>query len=209
MGLGAMAGYTVFHHMFLTRCEELLDTTERSYNESSAELVHRYLQAVDMHTKCMEDKKQQLQLLELKGRLEGQDVLVGRHQQLLDKHHESVERLSYLQSVHEDTLRKFHTLQTNVEAKQQELAELQQSIQDYTESKNQMERKMTDQRHLSTNIVKKKIEENKRLKAEKESCLASQRMIEYDFLEIKQQVQTRQLAASIERYDDVVWKFHC
>jgi chromosome segregation ATPase len=200
MGLGAIGGYATFYTIFSTKCSDLMDEVERRHNETSEEVQNKYLTAVENHHRCIEDETRKLELVELKGRLDGQATLVGRHHDLLDKHQESVEKVSSLQAAHDETKGKFEGLQAEVEAKQAELVLVKQEIGNYNAEMAGVERRLSDQRSLSSNIMKKKVEEIELLKTERVECLESRRMMEFDMENMKGNIQRRQETLCREKY---------
>jgi hypothetical protein len=171
VGLGAIGGYMAFYALFNHRCADLLDEAERHHNETRQGLQDRYVKAVEEHHRCLEDESKVLELFDLRDRLGGQADLAGKHESLLDKHHESVERLSNMRAQHDETIQKYNQLKGDVEQKQTELTQVKQETESYNEQKELLGRQLADQKELMTNRIKKKTLEIKRLNFEQKECI--------------------------------------
>jgi chromosome segregation ATPase len=171
VGLGAIAGYMTFYAFFNHRFAHLLDDAERRHNSSRQELQDRYTKVVEEHQKCLEDETRVLELFDLRGRLDGQADLAGKHQLLLDKYQESEEHLSHTLSMHEEAQLKYQQLQARVEKKEAELAELESQIDAYNEQNTLLERKLVDQKDEMEDLLKRKEDEINNLRNEIEDLL--------------------------------------
>lgn len=127
VGLGAIGGYISFYSLFHNRCADLLNDAERRHNETQQALQERYMGAVEKHHECLQDETKTMELFDLRGRLDGQAALVGKHQSLLDKHQEGMERLSDMQTAHEQALTKISTLEDEIQKKEAELTAMKET----------------------------------------------------------------------------------
>ena len=132
VGIGAILGYMLFYSIFNHRCADMMDEAERRFNRTREELNHKLIEAMDVNTA---NEGAEAELLDLRGRLEGQTDLMGKHQSLLDKHQSTVEQLTQFQAKHSQA-------QTELMATQKKLAEVEGSLNVISMQKETMEKRL-------------------------------------------------------------------
>ena len=191
IGLGAIGGYLVFYNLFHTRCADILDENEVRHNVTRQELEGKYLAAVEEHHNCLEQETTKMEISELRNRLDVQASMTGKQNNMLEQNQESAERLANLHVMHEETLLKFHNLQSEVSQKESELAAVKQDIAVYTREQNMFEKQLIGQDEHNDNILSKKVQEARQFRIERDSCHAARKIMELDAKEIKDQIQHR------------------
>jgi hypothetical protein len=191
IGLGAIGGYFLFYTLFHARCADILDENELRHNVTRQELNGKYLAAVEEHYKCLEQETTQLEISELRNRLDAQASLTGKQNTMLEQNQDSAERLANLHAMHEETLLKFHNLQSEVSQKESELAALKQDIAVYTREQDMLEKQLINQDEHDDNILSKKVQEARQFRNEKDACQAARKIMEMEAKEIKDHIQHR------------------
>lgn len=93
IGMGAVGGYGVFYYLFSDRCISMISSMENKHTAALNALQTKYDEAVENQNKCkLETSKAEEG--HVKARLETQTALSDRHHALLDKHEETLGRLS-------------------------------------------------------------------------------------------------------------------
>jgi hypothetical protein len=191
IGLGAIGGYAIFHKTLTLRCSDILDENEQRHNVTRQELKGKYLAAVEEHHKCLEQETTKMEISELRNRLDAQASLTGKQNTMLERNQDSAERLANLHALHEETLLKFHNLQSEVSQKQSLLAAVKQDIAVYTREQDMLEKQLIDQDQYNDNILSKKVQEARQFRTEKDSCQAARKIVEFETKEIKDHIQHR------------------
>jgi hypothetical protein len=191
IGLGAIGGYIIFYNLFHIRCADILDENEQRHNVTRQELKDQYVAAVEEHHKCLEQETTKMEIQELRNRLDSQASLTGKQNTMLEQNQDGAERLANLHAMHEETLLKFHNLQSEVSIKESQLAAVKQDIAVYTREQNMLEKQLIDQDQYNDNILSKKVQEARQYKTEKDSCQAARKIMEFEAKEIKDHIQHR------------------
>lgn len=122
VGVGAIVGYIVFSSIYNHRCSDLMDDAERRFNQTREDLNHKLVEAMHQNTA---NEGAESELLELRGRLEGQTDLMGKHEALLDKHQSTVERLNQLQAKQDKASLQSSQLERELQTSQKKVSELE------------------------------------------------------------------------------------
>ena len=123
VGIGALFGYTIFYVMFKNKCADLLMMKAKHHNESQAQLQMKYTRALDDIRQCQDDAQVKGELQELQGRLQAQVTLSDKHQDLLERHEKTLERISILQQSNEGSQAQIQTLKEGLKIVQVKLEE--------------------------------------------------------------------------------------
>jgi peptidoglycan hydrolase CwlO-like protein len=93
--IGVIAFSSVFHN----QCGSVLESTEQRYNDTLEEVHHLYSAAKEDHREGLEKHdKCVLEIADLQGRLEGQEILAKKYNLLLAEHQKSMVNVQVFQT---------------------------------------------------------------------------------------------------------------
>lgn len=139
VGVGAIVGYIIFYSIYNHRCSDMMDEAERRFNQTKEELNFKLIEAMYKGTTS---EGAESELLELRGRLEGQTGLLGKHQALLDKHQQTVEQLSQMQTTLDRVKMRKSELSKELEISEKKLAEKEEDLNKISMQKDTLEQRL-------------------------------------------------------------------
>jgi hypothetical protein len=156
LGVGAIAGLGGFHVLYETSCTELLTASNSRQNASLETLQEKYSKAVSDHKRCLQDDSAKQKLHELHDRLDSQATLAGKHQDLLEKHETTLEKLSEVQRASDASSQTVSSLQEQIKRLQRELGQSTVQVQLSRQTADKQLETLKEQLNLSRTMLREK-----------------------------------------------------
>jgi len=204
IGLGVGVGFLCFYVLFKESCAKVLMGRELSHNSTSTNLQLKYNRALDDVKQCEQDGRTkaelQEQLLQRQKQLQDQTQLSDKHQDLLNRHEGTLQRISELQQSSEVT-------QLELQAARDEVKNLHAIVED-TSKKRRLHQKERDEIEAE---LKKQIDrtryfqlelgsESARLNTDLNQCTDDFQRSQGKLGELKNLVQQQNLASVMAMY---------
>ena len=203
VGIGTLLGYATFYVTFQTKCSNLLlDQTER-HNETHAQLQTKYSRALDDVRQCQDDAQTKGELQELQGRLQAQAALSNKHQDLLERHEKTLERISVLQQSNEGSQEQIQTLREGIKIVKVSLEESTLQLQEAQQEHHDIQHQLQGQIDDTNRLIQEKSQENAQLRNSLGSCEHLSQGSAGKLDELKNLVQQQNFAQVIAKY--VFW----
>jgi hypothetical protein len=156
LGVGAIGGFGGFHTLFQTSCTELLTASNSRQNTSLEALQGKYSKAVADHKRCLRDDSAKQKLHELHDRLDSQTTLAGKHQDLLEKHEITLNKLNEVQRASDASSQTVSTLQEQIKRLQRELGQSTVQVQLSRQTAEKQVETLKEQLNLSRTMLREK-----------------------------------------------------
>ena len=197
VGIGTLLGYTTFYLIFRDKCSGLLLAKDQNHNASYTQLQTKYSRALTDVRQCQDDAQAKGELQELQGRLKAQATLSDKHQDLLERHEKTLDRISVLQQSSEGSQSQIQTLKEDIKAVQSSLEESSQRLQEAQRERDDIQRNLQTQMEHTQTALQERAQENSQLRNELGSCENHSRGATGKLAELKNLVQQQNLAAVI------------
>jgi hypothetical protein len=156
LGVGAIGGFSIFHTLFQTSCTELVTASKALQNASLAVLQEKYSKAVADHKRCLRDDSAKQKLHDLHDRLDSHTHLAGKHQDLLDSHQVTLEKLTQVQRTSDVSSQTVNSLQEQVKRLQRELGQSTVQVQLARQTADKQVETLKEQLNLSRTMLREK-----------------------------------------------------
>jgi hypothetical protein len=156
VGVGAIGGFTIFHRHFQTSCTELLTASNSHQNASLEALQEKYSKAVADHKRCLRDDSAKQKLHDLHDRLDSQTTFAGKHQDLLEKHEATLEKLNEVQRASDASSQTVSSLQEQIKRLQRELGQSTVQVQLSRQTADKQVETLKEQLNLSRTMLREK-----------------------------------------------------
>jgi vacuolar-type H+-ATPase subunit E/Vma4 len=147
VGVGALAGLGAFHVLYETSCTELLTAKNSRENASLGTLQENYSKATSDHKRCLQD---------MVAKEDSQATLAGKHQDLLQKHEATLEKLNEVQRASDASSQTVSTLQEQIKRLQRELGQSTVQVQLSKQTAYKEVQTLKEQLNLSRTMLREK-----------------------------------------------------
>lgn len=156
LGVGGIGAIGCFHKLWQTSCTELLTASTSRQNASLETLQEKYLKAVSDYKRCLKDDSAKQKLHELHDRLDSQTTLAGKHQDLLEKHEATLEKLNEVQRASDASSQTVSSLQEQIKRLQRELGQSTVQVQLARQTADKQLEALKEQLNLSRTMLREK-----------------------------------------------------
>jgi hypothetical protein len=156
VGVGVIVGIGGFQRLWETSCTELLTSSNAQQNASLETLQEKYSKAVSDHKRCLRDDSAKQKLHELHDRLDSQTTLAGKHQDLLEKHEATLEKLNEVQRASDASSQTVSSLQEQIKRLQRELGQSTVQVQLSRQTADKQVEALKEQLNLSRTMLREK-----------------------------------------------------
>lgn len=183
VGIGGIIGYLVFSSVYNHRCSDLMDDAERHFNSTEQDLHNRLIEA---QHKNAESEIAELELRELRGRMESHTDLMSKHEGLLDKHQRTMEQLTAVQYSQEQTLLIKKRLEHDLDIAQAKLTTLERSLEKANRDQGSLGVQLKRSQDMIANLSRQNEELAMNASCEEEKAVATSQIQELHLLLSKQ-----------------------
>ncbi|CAB9498037.1 expressed unknown protein [Seminavis robusta] len=202
LGIGTITGYTVFYFIFRGKCANLLTAKDQRHNASQVELQSKYSRALTDVRQCQEDSNAKGELQELQGRLQAQAKLSDKHQDLLERHERTLERISQLQASEDASKSQIQTLQDQVKTVHSSLETTSKELGNAQRERDVMQRDLTQQMSNINNLLQDRETESMELRELLDSCDDKIKNAEGQLAELRNLVQQQNYANIVAMFGE-------
>ena len=170
IGLGIIVGYLLFYTIYNHRCADLLDDAEGRYNQTRANLETQYQTALEEHHECIGDESANLEIYDLRGRLEKLETIQKDYEILKEKHSKTLEELTNKEALLEEKISEQSKLQKEYNKKSEQFMKGRDLLVDCRKEKTAIEKLADDNKAHLDNVIESKTKELGMLEHQFEDC---------------------------------------
>ena len=164
-GLGIIVGYTLLFIMYQNQCSNLLISQEKGHNETLSRL---HLEHAKLVQECNSEQvnNSQRDLSQMQGLLDKQTSLASKYQHLLEKHEETLAKLSQALKDCDDSDKTIQSLKSEIARTQKELDNSSLAVEKVKMHSTKQIESLTQQLELQKSMVRQKVQEVQALRVD-------------------------------------------